>query len=113
MTKHDDELARFYEDSAHLRPAGPPVRKVRSRRALESHVPVRFSAETVAMARLLAAEEGITVSSWIRRLVAREIAVRMPTVTTADATVAWSWTEPPKPPSVTTTSAAELEPTAA
>lgn len=47
-------------------------------RILSSHIPVRFPPVTAANLRELATREGVTVSSWIRTLVEREIEWRVP-----------------------------------
>ncbi len=65
------EEFEFYKSDEAMEPAGPPVR--RSGTALSSHVPVRFSPHMIAVIRRLAGREGVTVSSWIRRAVGREI----------------------------------------
>lgn len=54
-------------------------RKAYRRRApLTSHVPVRFSDATVLSVRELAAEDGVTVSGWIRTVVEAEVRRRQP-----------------------------------
>jgi hypothetical protein len=45
---------------------------------LSSHVPVRFSPEAIQAVKRLADEDGLTVSSWIRSLVGRELERRVP-----------------------------------
>lgn len=76
MTKrHDDGAsADFYADSANQVPAGPARRRSAPRRPLTGHVPVRFDATTIAAVKERAEADGMTVSAWIRRLVARELA---------------------------------------
>lgn len=61
----------FYAQPENQRPAGPAVK--RGRAGLSSHVPVRFSPEVIALVKLIAEREGMTVSGWIRRLVEREV----------------------------------------
>lgn len=41
--------------------------------ALDRHVPIRFNAEVIDQAKEIAERDGLTVSSWIRRLVEREL----------------------------------------
>lgn len=68
----DAEAFEHYEDPAKREPApGPPRR--RPARPLTQHVPVRFSAETIEHVRILAEEDGMTVSAWIRRAVERTL----------------------------------------
>jgi predicted DNA binding CopG/RHH family protein len=82
----DQEALDFYRDPANLEPAGPSFERKGPR--LSSTVPVRFPQEMIAAVRRLATQDGITVSTWIRRLVASEIERREPpTTTTATDTV--------------------------
>lgn len=78
-TKSDAIDAGFYEDPANLEPDGAPVRPTVNRSALTSHVPIRFSGATIAKVKTLAVEDGVTVSSWVRRLVEREADRRLST----------------------------------
>jgi hypothetical protein len=86
MPEYDDAAAAsFYEDPEHQKPLpGGAIRK-RDHAALESHTPIRFSSSVIARVKALASEDGLTVSSWIRRLVDREIARRSPTVTVSSS----------------------------
>lgn len=77
LAKQDEMAARFYEDPANLEVAGPPQHVVRTRGRLSSHVPIRFSAAAIAKVKYLADEDGLTVSSWVRRLVERELERRL------------------------------------
>lgn len=70
MTMSDSEAADFY-----ARPANQRIgRRVVSRRALSSSIPVRFPPETVEAVKARADAEGVTVSEWIRRKVADALA---------------------------------------
>jgi hypothetical protein len=82
-TQEDDMTEDFYEDPAHLVPAGPARR--RERPIMSEMVPVRFPKDMIAAVKRLATMDGMTVSNWIRRLVAKEIDRRQPpaTVTTS------------------------------
>ena|SRR6266851_9561147 len=71
----------FYTDPTNLVPTGPPRRP--RRRQLTSHVPVRFSPATVAAVRMLAWRDGISMSSWIRSAVEREVERQLPRLLTA------------------------------
>jgi predicted DNA binding CopG/RHH family protein len=83
MAEYDDAAAQHYEDPENLTPAGPG-RRVRTAgtRALDTHVPVRFSAELIAAVKRLADVDGMTVSTWIRTTVSREVERRRPRPTT-------------------------------
>jgi hypothetical protein len=90
MTQFDDDAAaRHYEDPANLAPAGPayPTRGPRGSKGLSSHVPVRFGPDLVAAVKRLADIDGVTVSSWVRALVAREVERRQPRPTTVHSPV--------------------------
>jgi hypothetical protein len=75
MTKRrtDRADAEFYADPANQVPAGPAQRRKAPRRPLTGHVPVRFDDKTIAAVKERAEADGMTVSAWIRRLVAREL----------------------------------------
>lgn len=75
MTKPrtDRADAELYADPANQVPAGPAQRRMALRRPLTGHVPVRFDDKTIAAVKERAESEGMTVSAWIRRLVAREL----------------------------------------
>src|SRR5215831_8198040 len=70
--------ADVYADPAGRVPVGPPRRRQGQGKMLSGHVPVRFSPSVIAWVRALAAEDGLTVSAWIRSLVEREVDRRMP-----------------------------------
>ena len=86
----DKSAAEFYADPANRRMVGPGRRRAGQGRLLSNHVPVRFAASMIARIRTLAARDGLTVSSWVRKVVEREVERRMPVeqVTTTSA-----WTE--------------------
>ena len=71
----DEEAMEYYADPANQRTTGRAVR--RSGKALSTHVPVRFAPDAVAAVKHLADEDHMSVSAWIRRIVAREIERRM------------------------------------
>ena len=75
MTKQGDDRAAadFYADPANQVPVGPARRRTAPRRPLTGHVPVRFDDTTIAAVKERAEADGMTVSAWIRRLVAREL----------------------------------------
>lgn len=76
MSYDDAAAAEFYENEQNREPAGPPRKRRGQSRMLDSHVPVRFPSETIEAVKVVAAADGLTVSSWIRHLVTREIARR-------------------------------------
>lgn len=75
MTRKDDDAATFYEAEENRRTSGSGARRARGAR-LTSHVPVRFEADLIGSVKVFADEDGMTVSSWIRLIVAREVRVR-------------------------------------
>lgn len=66
----------FYADPEHLAPAGPARR--RQRPVMSGMVPVRFPQDMIAVVKRFAGQDGMTVSTWIRHLVAKEIERRLP-----------------------------------
>ncbi len=71
----------FYEDPEHLAAAGPGQRRERPMKT--GMIPVRFAPDMIAAVKRFASQDGVTVSTWIRRLVGREIQRRQPSATTA------------------------------
>jgi hypothetical protein len=62
----------------------------RPRAKLSGHVPVRFSNDVITQLRALADHDGVTVSTWIRQVVSREIERRVPSTSVGRAVeVAW------------------------
>ena len=68
---NDAEAHEFYADPANLAIAGPG-RKPKGP-TLSSMIPVRFSPQVIETVKGFASAEGMTVSSWIRRAVQREL----------------------------------------
>lgn len=89
MTKRGDDAtaADFYADPANQVPAGAARRRVAPRRPLAGHVPVRFDDTTIAALKERAEGDGMTVSAWIRRVVARELTPADAAPTTGEAVV--------------------------
>jgi hypothetical protein len=79
MMYDDDAAAEFYSDPDNRKPAGPPRERTGQARRLTSHIPIRFRPQTIAKARVIAERDGMTVSSWIRAVIEREVERRMPT----------------------------------
>lgn len=73
------EAHEFYKDPEHLAVAGPgepPARRLKS-----GMIPVRFTPDMIAAVKRVASQDGMTVSTWIRRLVGRELHRRLPSQT--------------------------------
>jgi len=87
----------FYDDDANLAVAGPPM-SVSRRPKLSSHLPIRFTPEILQQARRCAIEDGMSVSSWVRLLVEREVTRRTPSITGPRMTD-WSFHGPVPPTS--------------
>jgi hypothetical protein len=74
------DVYSFYEDDENVAIEGEPVAPKR-RAKLSSHLPIRFSPAVLAAARRLASADGMSVSSWVRWLVEREVVRRTPAET--------------------------------
>jgi hypothetical protein len=70
----------FHDDPEELIAVAGRGRK-RQRPMKSAMVPVRFTPETIGTVKRFAIQDGVTVSTWIRRLVAREIERRQPPAT--------------------------------
>jgi hypothetical protein len=68
MSKSD---AEFYKNPDNLK-MGRRVTPA-PRAPMTGHVPIRFSESVIARVKVLAARDGVTVSTWIRNLVVKEI----------------------------------------
>jgi hypothetical protein len=105
----DAAAARRYEDPDKLNPSRAPGRlRKPAAGSLSTHVPIRFTAVMVAAVKALADQDHVTVSTWVRNLVAREIERRQSPVTrgAATATVEYSGV---RPTAETTATASRLE----
>lgn len=106
MNDRDDAAAAYYEDPENRELRGSGQKRPRQPGRLTTHVPIRFSAGIIERVKDLAADDGKTVSSWIRDVVEREVLRRersktvgiMPTV---------QWKERPSEPSSSTLSSGE------
>lgn len=78
---NDEEAHAFYSDPTHLAVAGPGQRRERPMKTVMT--PVRFAPEMIAAVKRFASEDGMTVSTWIRGIIAREIRHRQPPATSA------------------------------
>jgi hypothetical protein len=105
----DDEQAyEFYSDPKNLEPGGPGRRRKAGRSVLTSHVPVRFPPATIAAVKSLAEADGVTVSTWIRQVVQKEVERRQPPIQFStglpsfqadrDILVSTAGTKPEEPP---------------
>jgi hypothetical protein len=79
MTDAEDHA--FYEDPEHLAIVGPGQRRERPMKT--AMTPVRFTPEMISAVKGFASADGVTVSTWIRGIVAREIQRRQPPTTTS------------------------------
>jgi hypothetical protein len=73
------EAHEFYKDPSHLAVTGrgePPAQPMKS-----GLIPVRFTPDTIAAVKRVAKQDGVTVSTWIRRLVGKELQRRLPSTT--------------------------------
>jgi hypothetical protein len=96
----ESQAHEFYADPANQVSAGEAYR--RTGRRLSATVPVRFPQAVIDSVKRLADRDGVTVSSWIRRLVIREVMRRQPTaVTMASQPVRFEASSLPDLPSAT------------
>jgi hypothetical protein len=86
MTDSDKSAAEFYDQPENRKIRGPGVRP-RQQKRLGAHVPVRFDAETISAVKEFADEDGMTVSSWIRLLVTKEVQWRQARQTATEVVV--------------------------
>ncbi len=88
--------AEFYKDPANIKPGR---RVTPSQRApMTGHVPVRFAEPVIARVKTLATQDGVTVSTWIRNLVLKELERRSVPRTGLSVVVShMSWTTIPTP----------------
>jgi predicted DNA binding CopG/RHH family protein len=73
MSDRDDAAAAYYEDPENRRLKGPGQKRAQQPGRLTTHVPIRFSSGIIERVKDLAADDGKTVSSWIRDVVEREV----------------------------------------
>jgi len=91
VTHDDDAAAAFYSNPENRKPTGPPRARTGQARMLTSHVPIRFRPQTIAKAKAIAERDGMTVSSWIRGVVEREVERRIPTSQTHQSASGTAW----------------------
>jgi hypothetical protein len=94
------QAQEFYADPENQIPAGQAHR--RTGRRLSATVPVRFPQAVIDAVKRLADRDGVTVSSWIRRVVIHEVMRRQPAaVTTPSQPARFETLTAPTPPSAT------------
>jgi hypothetical protein len=76
MRMSDEEAFEHYKNPENRKPAGGVYQIPKS--VLTRHVPIRFRPQTIARVKAIAERDGMTVSSWIRGVVEREVERRMP-----------------------------------
>jgi len=81
MNERDDAAAAYYEDPEHRQVTGPGRKRSGVMPRLTTHVPIRFSSVVVERVKDLAADDGKTVSSWIRDVIEQEVLRREKTRT--------------------------------
>jgi predicted DNA binding CopG/RHH family protein len=83
----DNEAFAYYSDPEHHKPG---KRVARGQKPMKGHVPVRFSDEAIASVKAIADHDGVTVSTWIRQVVMKEVERRQPSVSVPSP--AWATT---------------------
>jgi len=71
----------FYKNPEHLAVAGPGEKPQQPMKS--GLIPVRFTPDMIAAVKRFAKQDGVTVSTWIRRLVGRELQRRQPSETSS------------------------------
>jgi len=79
----DEQAHEFYKDPEHLAISGPGQRRERPMKT--AMIPVRFTQDMIAAVKGFASQDGVTVSTWIRGVIAKEIQRRQPSVTASTA----------------------------
>lgn len=108
MSKSDDEAAAYYEDPEHRRSTSSPRKRAGQAPRFTTHVPIRFSATVIERVKELAAEDGKSVSSWIRDVIDREVLRREQPRTVGTAPIV-QWRERPTPAQPTSTIASSAD----
>jgi hypothetical protein len=81
----EEQAHEFYKDPEHLAISGPGRRRQRQRPMKTAMIPVRFTQEMIAAVKGFACQDGVTVSTWIRGVIAKEIQRRQPPATASAA----------------------------
>ena len=71
----DTDAYDLYAEPANREPGPGPARRVRRQRPVkyDTHVPIRFTRDVIDQVKTFADEDGVTVSTWIRQAVRREL----------------------------------------
>jgi hypothetical protein len=99
---NEAQAHEFYKDPDHLAVAGPGQRREKPMKT--ALIPVRFAPDVIAAVKRFAGQDGVTVSTWIRRLVSKELQRRQPSYTDAANNapdVQFEYPEPIRPRSAT------------
>lgn len=108
MTERDNTAAAFYENPEHRRLTGQARKRSGQAPRLTTHVPIRFSTAVIERVKELAAEDGKTVSSWIRDVIDREV-LRREQPKTVGLTPSLHWQQSPTPDLMSSTVASSAE----
>lgn len=84
----DKDVYSYYDNEAAFESDGPAVAPKRRAR-LSSHLPVRFAPDVLAAAKRFAVMDGVSISTWVRRLVEREVTRRSAPTTQASPGLRW------------------------
>lgn len=76
MRMSDEEAFEHYKNPDNRKPGAGSYEI--PKRALSRHIPIRFRPQTIAKVKAIAERDGMTVSSWIRAVIEREVERRMP-----------------------------------
>jgi hypothetical protein len=82
----DADAHEFYKDPEHLAASGPGQRRTRPMKT--AMIPVRFTPDMIAAVKHFASQDAVTVSTWIRNVIAREMQRRQPPATAPTLTPA-------------------------
>jgi hypothetical protein len=108
MSDRDDAAAAYYENPENRQLTGRGHKRSGQVPRLTTHVPIRFSAAVIERVKELAAEDGKTVSSWIRDVIDREVLRRERSRTVGEAPTV-RWERPPTPHQVSSTIASSAQ----
>jgi hypothetical protein len=76
------DIHNYYDDDDNVTIAPTAATRGPARKStLSSHLPIRFAPAVLAAARRLAVVDGVSISTWVRQLVEREVQRRTPTTT--------------------------------
>lgn len=77
MSDRDERAAAYFDDSSNLEVGGRQFQRRTGRGPLNEHVPIRFDTSSIERVKEFADQDGVTVSTWIRRVVEREVEKRL------------------------------------